>query len=159
MTSDGLLRVPVDFEDAQSRVPAFTKGFEDLGYPHPFLMMQITNIRYHDNGSPQPALPDFIRRFNATNPKVRLRFAALSEVFDRFRAEPAATPSEVDQPEPVDVEEAEIGDLEVRNNRKWQEGHLEEWFRKRAAELARGRSQREQAGPHGFVRLKAHQAG
>ena len=91
VTSDRLLRVPVDFEDAQSRVPAFTKGFEDLGYPHPFLMMQITNIRYHDNGSPQPALPDFIRRFNATNPKVRLRFATLSEVFDRFRAEPAET--------------------------------------------------------------------
>jgi MFS family permease len=77
----------------------------------------------------------------------------------RDGAEPAATPSEVDQPEPVDVEEAEIGDLEVRNNRKWQEGHLEEWFRKRAAELARGRAQREQTGPHGFVRLKAHQAG
>ena len=27
-------------------------------------MMQITNIRYHDNGSPQAALPDFVRRFN-----------------------------------------------------------------------------------------------
>jgi MFS family permease len=76
----------------------------------------------------------------------------------RDGAEPVA-PSEVDELEPVDVEEAEIGDLEVRNNRKWQEGHLEEWFRKRAAELARGRAKREQTGPHGFVRLKAHQAG
>ena len=30
-------------------------------------MMQITNIRYHDNGSPQAALPDFIRRWNEGN--------------------------------------------------------------------------------------------
>ena len=36
-------------------------------------MMQITNIRYHDNGSPQAALPDFIRRWNASDPEVRLR--------------------------------------------------------------------------------------
>ena len=51
-------------------------------------MMQITNIRYHDNGSPQAALPDFIRRFNATDPEVRLRFVTISEFFDRLRAEP-----------------------------------------------------------------------
>jgi MFS family permease len=76
----------------------------------------------------------------------------------RDGAEPVA-PSEIDEVKPVDVEEAKVGDLEMRNDRKWQEGHLEEWFRKRAAELARGRAQREQAGPHGFVGLKAHQAG
>ncbi len=51
-------------------------------------MMQITNIRYHDNGSPQAALPDFIRRCNATDPAVKLRFVTISDFFDRLRAEP-----------------------------------------------------------------------
>jgi MFS family permease len=77
----------------------------------------------------------------------------------RDGAEQAPAASEIDEVKPVDVEKTKVGDLEMRNDRKWQEGHLEEWFRKRAAELARGRTQREQAGPHGFVRLKAHQAG
>ena len=69
-------------------MPRWTKLWEDRGYPHPFLMMQITNVRYHDNGSPQPALPDFIRRWNETNPEIRLRFVTISEFFDRLRAEP-----------------------------------------------------------------------
>ena len=58
----------VDLEEARKRVPEWAKLWEGRGYPHPFLMMQITNIRYHDNGSPQAALPDFIRRFNNTDP-------------------------------------------------------------------------------------------
>ena len=57
-------------------------------------MMQITNIRYHDNGSPQAALPDFVRRFNEGNAStggVKLRIGTLSEFFDRMRKEPAET--------------------------------------------------------------------
>ncbi|MBZ9938688.1 hypothetical protein LB518_20495 [Mesorhizobium sp. BR1-1-16] len=88
VTSDRGMRVPVDFDEALVRVPQWAKSWEQRGYPHPFLMMQITNIRYHDNGAPQRALPDFIRRFNATDPAVRLRFVTISGVFDRFRAEP-----------------------------------------------------------------------
>lgn len=94
VTSDRSLRIPVDMEEARLRVPAWAKRFEDGGYPHPFLMMQITNIRYHDNGSPQPALPDFIRRFNEGNAPsggIKLRFGTLSEFFDRVRAQPADT--------------------------------------------------------------------
>ncbi|MDR3473176.1 MAG: hypothetical protein P4M09_16065 [Devosia sp.] len=87
-TSDIGMKVPVDLEAAKEKVPAWAKLWEDRGYPHPFLMMQITNIRYHDNGSPQAKLPDFIRRFNATDPKVRLRFITISDFFDRLRAEP-----------------------------------------------------------------------
>ena len=89
VTSDRNMRVPVDMADALVRVPQWAKLWEDRGYPHPFLMMQITNIRYHDNGSPQAALPEFVRAFNETNPTVRLRFVTLSEFFDRVRAEPA----------------------------------------------------------------------
>ena len=89
VTSDRNIRVPVDLDEALKRVPQWAQLWEQRGYPHPFLMMQITNIRYHDNGSPQAALPDFIRRFNATDPRVRLRFVTLSEFFDRLRAEPA----------------------------------------------------------------------
>ena len=88
VTSDVGLRVPVDLDEARTRVPQWAKLWEGRGYPHPFLMMQITNIRYHDNGSPQPALPDFIRRFNATDPPVKLRFVTLSAFFDRLREEP-----------------------------------------------------------------------
>ena len=88
VTSDRNMRVPVSMEEARERVPQWTKLWEGRGYPHPFLMMQITNIRYHDNGSPQAALPDFVRRWNDTNPEVRLRFGTLSEFFDRMRKEP-----------------------------------------------------------------------
>jgi alpha-mannosidase len=88
VTSDRNMRVPVSMEEARTRVPQWAKLWEGRGYPHPFLMMQITNIRYHDNGSPQAALPDFIRRWNETNPEVRLRFGTLSEFFDRMRKEP-----------------------------------------------------------------------
>lgn len=68
------------------------KHVEGLGYPHPFLMMQITAIKNHDNNGPQRALPDFIRDYNIraeAEDGVRLRFATLSEVFDRFRNLPA----------------------------------------------------------------------
>ncbi len=63
------------------------------------------------------------------------------------------------QLEPVDVEEPEIGDLHVRNDREWQESNLEEWFRQRAAELARRATQRHEAGVDRLERLKAHQPG
>ena len=88
VTSDRNMRVPVSMEEARTRVPQWAELWEGRGYPHPFLMMQITNIRYHDNGSPQAALPDFVRRWNETNPEVRLRFGTLSEFFDRMRKEP-----------------------------------------------------------------------
>jgi hypothetical protein len=88
ITSDRNIRVPVDLEEARKRVPEWTKLWEGRGYPHSFLMMQITNIRYHDNGSPQAVLPDFIRRFNNTDPAVRLRFITISDFFDRLRQEP-----------------------------------------------------------------------
>lgn len=88
VTSDFALKIPVDIDEARKRVPAWTEKWEDGGYPHPFLMQQITNIRYHDNASPQRALPDFIRRWNAEDPPVRLRFITISDFFDRLRAEP-----------------------------------------------------------------------
>ncbi len=91
VTSDRNIRVPMNMDEAQQRVPAWAKLWEDRGYPHSFLMMQITSIRYHDNGSPQAALPAFIKAFNDRDPTVRLRFVTLSEFFDRVRAEPEET--------------------------------------------------------------------
>src|SRR4029078_9733596 len=88
VTKDIMMNVPTNLQEAQAKVPAWAELWESRGYPHEFLMMQITNVRYHDNGSPQPALPDFIRRFNATNPRVRLRFITISDFFDRMRQEP-----------------------------------------------------------------------
>jgi len=94
VTSDRSLRIPLDMDEARRRVPQWARRWEDGGYPHPFLMMQITNVRYHDNGSPQAALPDFIRRFNEGNAStggVKLRFGTLSEFFDRVRSQPEDT--------------------------------------------------------------------
>lgn len=88
VTSDRNLRIPVDMDEARRRVPKWAKLWEDRGYPHPFLMQQITNVRYHDNGSPQPALPEFIRRWNESDPEVRLRLITISDFFDRLRDEP-----------------------------------------------------------------------
>ncbi|MDB5531028.1 MAG: glycoside hydrolase family 38 [Devosia sp.] len=94
VTSDKSLRIPTDMDEARQRVPAWTKRWEKDGYPHPFLMQQITNVRYHDNASPQAVLPDFVRRFNEGNAEhggVKLRFGTISEFFDRIRAQPAET--------------------------------------------------------------------
>ena len=88
VTSDRNLRIPVDMEEARRRVPKWTKLWEERGYPHPFLMQQITNVRYHDNGSPQPVLPEFIRRWNEGDPEIRLRLITISKFFDRLRNEP-----------------------------------------------------------------------
>jgi alpha-mannosidase len=88
VTSDRTLRIPVDMDEARKRVPKWTKLWEERGYPHPFLMQQITNVRYHDNGSPQPALPEFIRRWNESDPEIRLRLITISGFFDRLRNEP-----------------------------------------------------------------------
>src|SRR4029079_14256827 len=74
-----------------------------------------------------------------------------------------ATPDEsgwtslLDQGEAIDVEEPEVGDLHVRNDRKWQEGHLEGWFRERAAEIARRAAKREQARAYMLEGVEAHE--
>jgi len=94
VTSDKSLRIPLDMEEARARVPAWTRRWEDGGYPHPFLMQQLTNVRYHDNASPQAAIPDFVRRFNEGNAAsggVKLRLGTITEFFDRVRAQPAET--------------------------------------------------------------------
>jgi hypothetical protein len=94
VTSDKSLRIPVDMDEARQRVPAWTRRWEEGGYPHPFLMQQITNVRYHDNGSPMPGLPDFVRRFNEGNAEsggIKLRIGTITEFFDRVRAQPAET--------------------------------------------------------------------
>jgi alpha-mannosidase len=94
VTSDRNIKVPVDMDEARVRVPKWAKLWEGRGYPHPFLMMQLTAIRYHDNGAPQAILPDFVRNFNEGNASsggVKLRIGTLSEFFDRIRKEPEDT--------------------------------------------------------------------
>jgi MFS family permease len=65
----------------------------------------------------------------------------------------------LDQGEPVNVEKAKVGDLQVRNDNQRQERDLEEGFRQRAAEVARRAAQRYQSGVHGFERLETYQTG
>jgi hypothetical protein len=65
----------------------------------------------------------------------------------------------LDEREPVHVEKAKVGDLQVRNDNQRQERDLEEGFRQRAAEVARRAAQRYQSGVHGFERLETYQTG
>jgi MFS family permease len=65
----------------------------------------------------------------------------------------------VDKRELIDVEEPVVGDLEMGNDRQWQESHLQEWFRERAAELARRRAERDQIPMNALERLQAYQTG
>jgi MFS family permease len=66
------------------------------------------------------------------------------------------TPSLVDEGETIHVEQAEVGDLQVRDHRERKERNLEEWFRQRAAEVARCAAERYQGGAHGLEGLKAY---
>ncbi|MDE0591488.1 hypothetical protein OU789_16235 [Halocynthiibacter sp. C4] len=87
-TSDHMLRIPHSIDEARSRIAHWMGKFAAQGYQHPFLMMQITNLKYHDNASPQRTLPDFIQEYNAraeAEGGVRLRMSTPSEVFDRFK--------------------------------------------------------------------------
>jgi hypothetical protein len=65
----------------------------------------------------------------------------------------------LDQREPVDVEQAEVGDPDMRNDTQRQERDLQEGFRQRTAELARRSSEREDGGPNRPERLRVHQPG
>jgi MFS family permease len=101
---------------------------------------------------------------------IAIGFAGLAVFLFVRRPESVAAPSLVtpdelpsaslfDEREPVYVEEAEISDLEMRDHRQWQEGHLKERFRQRAAELARRSAEREQLRMHALEGLQADQAG
>ena len=61
--------------------------------------------------------------------------------------------------EPIDVEQTEVGDLHVGNDREWKESNLEEWFRQRAADIARRATERHEARVNRLEGLETHQAG
>ena len=93
-TSDRMLSIPLDMKETAKRLPEWTKRWEDGGYPHPFLMHQLTNVSYLDNAAPQPKISDFVRQFNETYADeigIKLRIGTLTEFFDRMRQEPADT--------------------------------------------------------------------
>ena len=58
----------------------------------------------------------------------------------------------LDQREAVDVEQAEVSNLQMRNDRQRQERDLQEWFRQRTAELRRA-AQRSEASPPRPLRM------
>ncbi|KAB2874932.1 MAG: MFS transporter [Bauldia sp.] len=64
-----------------------------------------------------------------------------------------------DESEAVDVEQAEIGDLQVWDDRQRKERDLEKWFLERASEATRRAAQRYQAGADRLERAEAHQPG
>ncbi|MCP4386514.1 MAG: MFS transporter, partial [Hyphomicrobiales bacterium] len=74
-------------------------------------------------------------------------------------SERAAQTSILDQSIPVDIEHAEVGDLQMRNDRQSKERDLQEWFLQRAAKTARRLPQRNQAGTDRLERPQAHKAG
>ncbi|MBK8086434.1 MAG: hypothetical protein IPK28_22900 [Devosia sp.] len=84
-TVSGWLGVPGDLEKTRRAVPQLANLLEQRGYPHSVLIMQATNIYYHDNATPNAALPGHVRAFNAEGGPIRLRISTLSEAFDRLR--------------------------------------------------------------------------
>ena len=64
-----------------------------------------------------------------------------------------------DDGEAVDIEEAEVGDLEVRDDRQGKERDLEEWFLERASEATRRAAERREPAADGLERPEAHQTG
>jgi len=70
----------------------------------------------------------------------------------------AAVASGLDEGEAVDVEQTEVGDLEVGDDRQRKERDLEKWFLERASEATRRAAQRYQAGTDDLERAHAHQA-
>ncbi|WP_029041921.1 glycoside hydrolase family 38 N-terminal domain-containing protein [Cucumibacter marinus] len=85
VTVSGWLGIPGDMDRTQMAVPRLAELLEERGYPHSVLIMQATNILFHDNARPNPDLPDHVRRFNETGGSVRLRIASMGEAFDRLR--------------------------------------------------------------------------
>ena len=65
----------------------------------------------------------------------------------------------LDENEAIDVEQAEIRDLQMRDDRQRQESDLKERFRQRAAEIARRGAERHQARTDELERLQTHQPG
>lgn len=83
----GWLGIPGEIDKTRQAVPRLAELLEQRGYPHSVLIMQATNIHWCDNNSPNPALPDHVRAFNADGGPIRLRIATLSQAFDRLRQE------------------------------------------------------------------------
>lgn len=84
-TVSGWLGIPTDLDKTRRAVPHLTNLLEQRGYPHSVLIMQATNVYYHDNATPNVALPGHVQAFNADGGPVRLQIATLSEAFDRLR--------------------------------------------------------------------------
>ncbi len=63
-----------------------------------------------------------------------------------------------DKREAVDVEKPVVRDFHMRDDRQRQESNLEEWFRERAAEIARSAAERPERFRHAFEGIYAHQA-
>lgn len=84
-TVSGWLGIPGDLDKTRRAVPHLAGLLEQRGYPHSVLIMQATNIYYHDNATPNAALPGHVRAFNSDGGPIRLRIATLSEALDRLR--------------------------------------------------------------------------
>lgn len=84
-TVSGWLGIPTDLAKTRRTVPQLASLLEQRGYPHSVLIMQATNVYYHDNATPNVALPGHVRAFNADGGPIRLHIATMSQAFDRLR--------------------------------------------------------------------------
>ncbi len=91
VTVEQMVKIPVSHSAAAEALPRYLQQWEERGYPYTFMMMQATNVPWHDNAPPNPALAPFVRRWNADGHEVRLHIVTLSEVFDRLRREAPET--------------------------------------------------------------------
>ena len=106
--------------------------------------MPVGPVHHRRDGDPggagalsghQTHLARYGSRYGGEQPPAPFTWSARRPMSSRGRIDGSG--SFLDQLEPVDVEQAEIGDLHVGDDRQRQEGDLEERLRQRAAEVAR----------------------
>ncbi len=98
----------------------------------------------------EPAPPELRQRIDTAHAEID------DFTFDLSFLTEARDVSLVDQGKAVHVEKAEVGNLQVRDDGQGKERNLEEWFRQRAAEVARSVAERYESGANGFKGLQAY---
>jgi hypothetical protein len=85
VTVSGWLGIPHDMDRTVEAVPRLVELLEQRGYPHSVLIMQATNVNFHDNAGPMLTLPSHVRRFNEKQGRIRLHIATMGQAMDRLR--------------------------------------------------------------------------
>ena len=83
------MRIGGPLDEAIPAAEAYLTRLDEHGRRLSVLGAQPTNIYFSDNDAPNAGLPEFVRRWNASNHPDMMRLATLTQYLDRLRQEPA----------------------------------------------------------------------